>query len=256
MPPALIYGNWIRRRNLLLLGGGVLVLAALTFLPFGPAYRLLVGALALIALLSFLFPLYAYVMFSPRGGRFQDRLYGLLLDRLAQAPPGRLLDIGSGNGVLTVKLAAAHPAAQVTGVDSWGPAWEYSQSVCAHNARVLGVAERVQFQQGDAARLDFPAETFAGVVSNLTFHEVRAVADKRLVLTEALRVVQPGGAFAFIDYFAEPAHYGPAADFAAYLRGLPLQQVDYQPLSAVLPLPLPLRHPKILGRVGVVWGCK
>jgi SAM-dependent methyltransferase len=255
MSPTLHYGNWIRRRLLYLLGGLTLALGLLALLPFGLIYQLILTALFVIALLSFLFPLYAFLMFSQRGGQLQDRLYTLLIEHLGPAQ-GPLLDIGSGNGVLTVRLAAANPAATVTGVDSWGPAWEYSQSVCAQNAQALGVADRVTFQRGDAAQLAFPAATFTGAVSNLTFHEVRSVPNKRLVLQEALRVIQPGGCFAFIDYFAEPEHYGPPADFTAYLRTLPLANIDYQPLRALLPLPLPLRHPKILGRVGLVWGRK
>ena len=50
-----------------------------------------------------------------------------------------------------------------------------------------GVENRVHFQKGDAAALDFAADTLDGVISNLTFHEVKSVADKREVLREALR---------------------------------------------------------------------
>ncbi len=256
MPASLNYGNWIRKKNLLWLGLGTLGLGALSLLPFGTVYRVVVTGLFVIALVSFLFPLYAYGMFSQRGGRLQEKIYELIIRSLGPVPAGRLLDIGAGNGVLTVKLAQAHPAAQVVGVDYWGPDWEYSQSVCEQNVRAGQVTGRVQFQKGDAAHLDFADAAFAGAVSNLTFHEVRSVADKRVVLREALRVIEPGGAFAFVDYFAEPRYYGGAAAFTSYLQSLNLTQVDYLPLSRRLALPLPLRHPKIFGPVGLVWGRK
>jgi len=255
MAPTLNYGNWIRKRLLVYLGLAALALGALSLLPLGTLYRLVFGLLTLAALVSFLFPLYAYNMFSPRGGRLQAKVYALIVRHLGPGA-GRLLDIGAGNGVLSAQLAASRLAATVVGVDRWDANWEYSKTVCEQNAQALGVASRVTFQKGDAAALDFADATFDGVVSNLTFHEVRAVADKRLVLREALRVLKPGGAFAFVDYFAEPKHYGAPAAFQAYLQGLGLQQVEYAPLASKLDLSLPLRHPKILGRVALVWGRK
>ncbi len=256
MEPQLEYGNWIRRKNLLILGLCVLAAGALALLPFGSFYRVAMGVLFVLLFATFLFPLYAYLMFSQRGGRLQEKVYNLIIASLGEDAKGTLLDIGTGNGVLSAQLARQHPAAQVVGVDYWGEDWEYSKAVCEKNARAVGVADRIRFQKGDAAALEFPAETFDGAVSNLTFHEVQSAADKRDVVREALRVVKPGGTFAFVDYFYEKRYYGPAADFAAFLRGQGLAQLEYKPLKDVMALPLLLRHPRILGRVGIIRGRK
>jgi hypothetical protein len=85
---------------------------------------------------------------------------------------------------------------------------------------------------------------------------VQSVADKRAVAREALRVVKSGGTFAFVDYFYERQYYGKASEFEAYLRSLRLSQFEYKPLTAVMASPVLLRHPKILGRVGLIWGRK
>jgi ubiquinone/menaquinone biosynthesis C-methylase UbiE len=114
----------------------------------------------------------------------------------------------------------------------------------------------VHFQKGDAAALDFASSTFDGAISNLTFHEVRSVANKRDVLQEALRVVKSGGTFAFIDYFYEAKYYGEPAEFEDYLRNLRLSHVEYKPLHTMIPVPIPLRHPKILRKVGIISGRK
>ncbi len=82
METTLNYGNWIRRKNLFILGLCTLGAGALSFIPLGFLYRLIVLILFSILLVSFLFPLYAYVMFSQRGGRFQDKVYDLIIRSL------------------------------------------------------------------------------------------------------------------------------------------------------------------------------
>lgn len=76
------------------------------------------------------------------------------------------------------------------------------------------------------------------------------------MVQEALRVVKPGGSFAFVDYFYDPKYYGEASAFERYLEGLNLLQFEYKPLPGMMPIPLILRHPKILGKVGVIYGRK
>jgi len=249
------YGNWIRRRILVILGVCTLGAGLMIFLPIGP-YRIIPTFLFIILLISFLFPLYAYVMFSQVGGKFQEKIYNLIIQNLGANGNSKILDIGSGNGVLAVKAAQQNAEAEVTGVDYWGSDWEYSKGVCDQNARIARVSNRVHFQKGDAAALDFASSTFDGAISNLTFHEVRSVANKRDVLQEALRVVKSGGTFAFIDYFYEAKYYGEPAEFEDYLRNLRLSHVEYKPLHTMIPVPIPLRHPKILRKVGIISGRK
>jgi SAM-dependent methyltransferase len=256
METQLDYGNWIRKKILLILGLSTLGLGALVFMPLGPLYRLIVAFLFMIAFVSFLFPLYSYVMFSQKGGRFQEKVYNLVIQSLGTTVTGRILDIGSGNGVLAVKLAQQLDEAEVTGMDFWGEDWEYSKGVCEKNARIGGVEDRVHFQKGDAATLEFANDTFDGAVSNLTFHEVQSAADKREVVREALRVVKRGGRFAFVDYFYDAKFYGKASEFGDYLKGLKLSQFEYKPLQDVIAIPMLLRHPKILGKVGIIYGRK
>ncbi len=256
MEAPLDYGNWIRRRRLLILGLCTLGVAALFFIPLGSLYRVAVTVLFALLFTSFLFPLYAYLMFSQNGGKLQDKVYNVLIQRLGATVKGQVLDIGSGNGVLAVKLAQRMSDVEVVGVDSWGKDWEYSKEVCEKNARAATVDDRVHFRKGDAAALDFAPDTFDGAISNLTFHEVQSVADKRTLVREALRIVKPGGTFAFIDYFYDAKYYGNASDFENYLQGLHLAQCKCRPLRDEMDIPLLLRHPRVLGKVGMIYGRK
>jgi SAM-dependent methyltransferase len=256
METQLDYGNWVRKKNLLILGLCTLGAGALIFVPLGSLYRLIIACLFVAACVSFLFPLYSYYMFSQKGGRFQEKIYRCLLQSLGTSIRGKILDIGTGNGVLAIQLAQQAGEVKVVGMDTWGKDWEYSKSVCEKNSRVGGVEGRVHFQKGDAARLEFPEDTFDGAISNLTFHEVRSAADKREVVREALRVVKPGGRFVFVDYFHEAKFYGEMAEFEEYLKGLKLSQFEYKPLREVMAIPMLLRHPKSLGKVGIIYGRK
>lgn len=250
------YGNWIRKKNLLVLGLSTIFVGPLIFVPLGTIYRIIVAVLFMILLISTLLPLYAYVLFSQRGGRFQEKIYRLIIQRLGIAGKGRILDIGSGNGVLAVNLAQENSEAEVVGIDYWGKDWEYSKGVCEQNARAAGVEGRVHFQKDDAAALGFATAVFDGAISNLTFHEVKSVANKREVLQEALRVLKPGGSFAFVDYFYDAKYYGKAADFEAYLKELKLSRVECKSLGEMMTVPFLLRHPKVLGLVGMIYGRK
>jgi len=250
------YGNWIRKKRLVILGLSALVAFVLIFMPLGVLYRIFMTCVFLITAISFLFPLYSYLMFSQKGGRFQEKVYNLIIRCLDGSVHGRILDIGTGNGVLAVMLARQHPEVEVLGIDYWGKDWEYSKSVCEENARIGQVESRVRFQKGDAARLEFADNTFDAAVSNLTFHEVHSVDDKREVVREALRVVKPGGGFAFVDYFYDAKRYGKLSGLEEFLISLSLSQFEYKLLEEVMAIPIAMRHPKIFGKVGIICGRK
>jgi len=250
------YGNWIRKKVLYILGVSVLVLAIAFLVSPNPYLQIITGSLFVVLLISFSFPLYAYYAFSPRGGHWQEKIYTAIVDSLGQQPLENALDIGTGNGVLALTLAQKYPAAQVIGMDYWGKNWEYSQSICEANARTAQVADRIRFVKGDAASLEFNTASFAAVVSNLTFHEVKSAPQKREVVREALRILQPDGRFAFVDYFYDSQYYGQPTEFETFLNSLSLAKIELNHLSEVLPLPRLLRHPKIFGKVGIIVGQK
>lgn len=250
------YGNWIRKKILAILGLSTVCLGLLTiFLPH-PLVRVPMGIVTVVLFVSFLFPLYAYYQFSPSGGNLQEKFYDLIVSKIGHSITGRALDIGTGNGILAIKVAYAHPQVNVIGLDYWGKNWEYSQSVCLENANRAGVSGRVNFIRGDAAHLDYPDDLFDAVVSNLTFHEVKSAHDKREVAQEALRVLKPGGVFAFVDYFWAGRYYGRPEDFEAFLRNTGLSEIRMEHVKNVVKIPRPLLHPKALGKVGIVYGRK
>src|SRR6516225_2577809 len=199
-----VYPTWIRSRRVVafwLVTAGIVVLAAvlaLFWLP-GLAFALLAIPFLYIAVVL----TWTSHLLGPLGGDFQSRIHQLLIDSVGN--DGRLLDVGCGSGQLLIRFAKSAPGEYV-GLDYWGNDWEYSKSQCERNAELEGL-RGLQFVHGSASRLPFATGEFGRVVSCLTFHEVRDVRDKTASLAEALRVLEPGGRFAFVDLFDDEGFY-------------------------------------------------
>ncbi len=108
-----------------------------------------------------------------------------LMSRLpAQFSPARWLDLGSGTGYFSRVLAQ-------TFQESEGVALDIAEGMLRH-AQPLGGARH--FVAGDAERLPLADQGCELIFSSLA---VQWCADFRAVLSEAFRVLKPGGVFAF-----------------------------------------------------------
>src|SRR5262249_32135925 len=150
------------------------------------------------------------------------------------------------SGHLLARIARTHPTARLVGLDFWGDDWEYSRELCEANFRAEGLDGRATFVRGTAARLPPELGLFDTVVSCLTFHEVRDVADKTEPLRQAVGRVAPGGSFAFVDLFDAP-RFSPSPDrIAAAIAGSGGQVTEQARLADLLALPFPLQHRRVL----------
>ncbi|HVN75917.1 MAG TPA: class I SAM-dependent methyltransferase [Thermoanaerobaculaceae bacterium] len=244
------YGNWVSLRLIALNAA-----AASLFLGLALLWAGFLAGVALFLLACGYF-VYARRRFSPRGGDLEGRIRRLVVERVEWSGEGDALDVGCGNGALVIAFAHRFPRAHVTGIDFWGGLWEYSQRVCESNARIEGVAARVDFRRASAARLPFPDGTFDVVVSNLVFHEVRDVTDKTLAIAEALRVLRPGGCFVFQDLFKLKRLYGPVEDLVARVRALGVARVEFADTGTSPFIPAALRLPFMVGALGIIHGVK
>lgn len=89
-----------------------------------------------------------------------------------QAP--RVLDIGAGSGAISISIASYIKDARVTGVDISPDAL----GVARHNARRLGVEDRVTFVEGDLfTPLSGQTQAFDAIVSNPPYIPSRDIED-------------------------------------------------------------------------------
>jgi ubiquinone/menaquinone biosynthesis C-methylase UbiE len=180
---------------------------------------------------------------------------GLVLSALDWNGEGQILDIGCGSGALTIELAKKYRETRVIGIDYWGKQWEYSKTVCEKNAKIEGVADRVTFQKASAAALPFDDGSMDVVVSNLVFHEVSGVKDKRELIREALRVVKKGGKFVFQDLFLWKQIYGAPDELVETVRSWGIKEVKFINTSKSA-FPKASKLPFMLGTIGMIAGEK
>ena len=175
-------------RNLAIGGAAALVLAAAAFpLGWAPLARMATGAT-----IGCLFSAGCLVWSSK-----VDKVRGR--DRLLDSLPWRgdevVLDVGCGRGLLLIGAAKRLTTGKAVGVDIWqaedlsGNRPEATQE----NARLEGVADRVEVKDGDARRLPFADGTFDVVVSKWVLHNIYNAAERDTAVREIARVLKPGG---------------------------------------------------------------
>ncbi|MGE3272219.1 MAG: class I SAM-dependent methyltransferase [Chloroflexota bacterium] len=103
-----------------------------------------------------------------------------------------LLEVGCGPGVYARRLAARHSALHAVGIDASSALLQRARTRAAQ----AGLSN-CHFEQGDALHLDWADASVDAVVVSRLF----TVADGARVLSEAFRVLRPGGRC----FVAEPA---------------------------------------------------
>jgi ubiquinone/menaquinone biosynthesis C-methylase UbiE len=127
-----------------------------------------------------------HIMFAGRRGRVYDRIVALSGVR----PGDSVLDVGSSNGYLTFRLAAAAgPSGRVTGVDP-------SQPAIAHARR--HARPGLTFTVGVAQDLGLPDAAFDIVTCTLAMHHIPA-RQRPAAVAEMYRVTRPGGHLLIAD---------------------------------------------------------
>ncbi|WP_027051038.1 class I SAM-dependent methyltransferase [Mesorhizobium erdmanii] len=114
-----------------------------------------------------------------------------LLDQMGLKPTARLLDIGSGIGG-PARFVANSAEADVTGIDLTQSYVDVATSL----SKRTGMADRTHFVQGSALDMPFGNGSFDAA---MILHVGMNLPDKAKLMSEAARVLRPGGVFAVYD---------------------------------------------------------
>src|SRR5262249_38999395 len=185
--------------------------------PYAPAFMAVMTVIVLVmAIISghwqtfvpvtFLLAVLGFYLHSTLRGKFV--VWADLLDQLHLQGDERILDIGCGRGAVLLMAAQRLTTGRAAGVDLWRSVDQSGNSLEAagRSAVAEGVADRVELHTGDMTALPFADSRFDVVVSSLAIHNVRGRARREKAITEAVRVLRPGGRLMIADIRATGQH--------------------------------------------------
>jgi SAM-dependent methyltransferase len=131
---------------------------------------------------------------------------------------GRLLDVGTGAGLLAIAAAGRWPKLEVVGLD--GSAAMLAVAEAAWDERRGGQAEdRIRWVRGHAGKLPFESGVFDVIVSSFVY---QLVPNLNQALAEALRVLRPGGRLAIVTWRVGDEPFAPDEAFESAIDDLDL----------------------------------
>lgn len=216
-------------RTFFLVGAGALLLllpAVFGFWPGRPWGVLLAGLLVLVA--TYTLGMGCFMVYYSRFAKLRDR--ERLIDHLSLSGRERVLDVGCGRGLMVIGAAKRLPDGKAVGIDIWQAEDQSHNSPDAAlaNARLEGVAERIETQTADMRQLPFPDQSFDAVVSHWAVHNLYNADERASALAEMHRVLKPSGQVILADI----KHHAEYAAGFARLGFADIRHVGASPMSA------------------------
>lgn len=134
-----------------------------------------------------------WMICSSKFGKVRER--ETYLDLLEWRGDERVLDVGCGRGLFLIGAAKRLATGRAVGVDVW-QAEDLSGNEPAatlNNARIEGVADRVEVQTADARKLPFDDASFDVVLSSAALHNIYKATERENAVREIARVLKVGG---------------------------------------------------------------
>ena len=131
----------------------------------------------------------------------------------AHLKSGTILDLGTGPGYLPIEIVKKSSQIQITGIDLSRKLIQMARA----NASTAGLADRLNFQLGNAAALDFEDSSFDMVISTGMLHSIKEPVK---VLQEIYRVLKAGREAWIFD----PARVTSAVDRKKWKASLNLRE--------------------------------
>ena len=159
-------------------------------------------------------------------GKFLHR--DKMLNMLRWRGDERVLDVGTGRGLLLIGAARRLTTGTATGIDVWSTKDLSGNSLARTQANidVEDVAGKVDLKSDDARKLSFPDASFDVILSNLCIHNIPQAEGRAQACREIARVLKPGGVALISDFINTGAYQ---KTFASY--GLKVSRTQINPLT-------------------------
>lgn len=141
--------------------------------------------------------------------KFRERDW--LMENVRITGEEKVLDVGCGQGLLTIAIAQKLSKEEVVGIDIWSSSDQSNNSpeMTLSNAKAEGVTEKVRLVTASAQEMPFDNGHFDLIVSSWALHNISSLKERRRALDEIDRVLKEGGRVALMDiyYTKEYADY-------------------------------------------------
>ncbi|MFL6085949.1 MAG: class I SAM-dependent methyltransferase [Mycobacterium sp.] len=142
---------------------------------------------------------------TTRVGKFE--VWAEILEGLRLRGDETLLDLGCGRGAVLLAAAKLLPKGRAIGVDIWRPdQTDNLQHNTLRNTETEGVADRVEVRTADITELPFGDNSVDVIVSSLVVHNIPTPVARAKAISEAARVLRPGGRLVLADIWAARRH--------------------------------------------------
>ena len=174
-----------------------------------------------------------WMLLYAKWGKFRHR--DLMLNMVPWRGDERVLDVGTGRGLLLIGAARRLTTGKGTGIDVWstkdlsGNSLERTQA----NVDVEGVQEKVDLKSDDARKLSFPDASFDVILSNLCIHNIPDADGRAQACREIARVLKPGGMALISDFINTSSYEKTFAASGLKVSRTPLNLLTFPQLRVV-----------------------
>ncbi len=186
-------------RNLIVFGAFTIIAGFTVLLLFESTLLNYISYLVIIAGCIFFILGMAMLAYGLKG---KYRTRDLLLSKIKWTGQERVLDVGTGQGLLMNGAAKQLTTGKSVGIDIWSSKDLSRNSInkTLSNAESEGVTDKIEVRNEDARSLSFADNSFDVVLSLLCIHNIEPKADQEKACFEIARVLKPNGTALIGDY--------------------------------------------------------
>jgi arsenite methyltransferase len=142
---------------------------------------------------------------TTRIGKFE--VWAQILSGLGLRGDETVLDLGCGRGAVLLAVAKLLPNGRAIGVDIWRADQTHNaEANTRDNAESEGVADRIELHTADMTNLPLPDDSVDLIVSSLAVHNIPGREGRAQAISEAARVLRPGGRLVLADLAETAVH--------------------------------------------------
>ncbi len=175
------------------------ILDTYLFILHDVAFR--IAALSLLACNAMLIAVTLWWILYVKIGKLRHR--DALLSIIGWNGSEKVLDIGTGRGLLMIGAAKKLNGGKCIGIDIWRKQdlANNTSEQTLRNAKTEGVLDRIEIKNEDVRSLSFPTSFFDVIFSNLCLHNISSKNERENACREITRVLKPKGIAVISDRF-------------------------------------------------------